>query len=524
MECPIDAGTLSAALLDIEDKRSWDAPAELARAVRLEEAAHQLGDPHLVARARLCQANMRMRLGDIGAATEQIWQVHEWAVANDARVLLARMHMLWAYIHQHLGDAEQSLEHALLAVELLDDDCTTHMHIWHRTKLADAFWAAGSMDAARLRYAQAEELAELSGHPALLCLLNNRAYAEYDSGHQERAEEVADRLLRLADERNTPLEPAYLDTIGSIQIGNGRYAAAERILELCLRRHAEGGWDDADDTAQYLVTLARAQRGLGKFDQAQTSLDRARRQCIDRDLGEALVRMHQEQAELYAASGNHEAAFAAHKAFFTAYQNLHSLQREARARTRQAMFETVEARQEAEHFREQARRDPLTGLHNRRHIDESLPTLIDADPALIVALVDLDHFKQINDRLSHSVGDQVLIRVAGLLADGVTAGCPGGFAARMGGEEFLIVLPGTTADQAVALLDGIRHTVRDHDWHGITRGLPVTISIGVATSAEVPKPTQSALLSTADSRLYAAKHAGRDRVVSAARRGLASAA
>ncbi|GIF40656.1 GGDEF domain-containing protein [Actinoplanes xinjiangensis] len=524
MDHPIDADALSAALLDIEDRRSWDAHAELARAIRLEEAAQVLGDPLLIARARLCQANMRMRLGDISAATEQIWQVHEWVVANDARVLMARMHMLWAYIHQHLGDAEQSLEHALLAVELLDDDCTTHMHIWHRTKLADAFCMAGSIDAARVRYAQAEELAVLSGHPALLCLLNNHAYAEYDSGDQQRAQEVADRLLRLADQWDMPLEPAYLDTVGSIQIGNGRYAEAERTLTLCLERHAEGRWDDANDLSQYLVTLAQAQRGLGRFDLAQASLDDARRHCIERDLGESLVRLHQEQAELHAARGDFAAAFTAHKTFFTEYQNLHSLQREARTRTRQAMFETVEAREEAERFREQARRDPLTGLHNRRYIDESLPSLIGSDPALIVALVDLDHFKQINDRLSHNVGDQVLIRVAGLLADGVTAGCPAGFTARMGGEEFLIVLPGTTPGRAVALLDGIRRTIRDHDWHGITRGLPVTVSIGVATSAETPVPTQPALLSTADGRLYAAKHAGRDRVVSAPRRGFASAA
>lgn len=524
MEFPIDADMLSAALLDIEDRRSWDAHAELARAIRLEEAARSLGDPLLIARARLCQANMLMRLGDISAATEQIWQVHEWVVANDARVLMARMHMLWAYIHQHLGDAEQGLEQALLAVELLDDDCTTHMHIWHRTKLADAFWAAGSMDAARIRYAQAEELAVQAGHPALLCLLNNHAYAEYDSGDQQRAEEVADRLLRLADEWEMALEPAYLDTIGSIQIGNGRYAEAERTLALCLERHAEGRWDDANDMAQYLVTLAQAQRGLGRFDLAQASLDEAHQQCIERDLGESLVRMHQEQAELFAARGDYQAAFAAHQTFFSAYQNQHSLQREARARTRQAMFETVEARQEAERFREQARRDPLTGLHNRRHIDEKLPALIESDPALTIALVDLDHFKQINDRLSHNVGDQVLVRVADLLADGVASSCPGGFAARMGGEEFLIVLPGTTVGRAVALLDGIRRTVRDHDWHGITRGLPVTISIGVATSADTPVPTQPALLSTADGHLYAAKHAGRDRVVSTAPRGFASAA
>ncbi|KHD72346.1 diguanylate cyclase [Actinoplanes utahensis] len=514
---------LSAALLTIEDERSWDAPAELDRSLHLEEAARSVGDPLLVHRARLCQANMRLRSGDIAGASDQIWQVHEWAVANDARVLMARTHLIWAAIHQHLGDAEQALEHALLSVELLDDDSTTHMHIWHRTKLADALWAADSMDAARVRYAQAEELAVLTGSPALLCLLNNRAYAEFDAGDHRRAEEVAGRLQRLAAERDIRLEPAFLDTIGTIQIGNGRHAEAEATMRLCIERHGEGRHDDADALPEYLLTLAQAQRGLAAYARAQASLDESRALCRDRDLVDVLVRVHQEQAELHAARGEFAEAFALHKTFFTAYQNLHSLQREARTRTRQAMFETAEARQEAERFREQARRDPLTGLHNRRHVDETLPALIESDPFLTVALVDLDHFKQINDRLSHSAGDAVLIEVAGILADGAAASCPAGFTARMGGEEFLIVLPGTPSGRAVVLLDQIRRNVRDHGWRELTHGLPVTVSIGVAASADVTAPTQPTLLSTADGQLYAAKHAGRDRV-SAIPRGYASAA
>ncbi|GLY05135.1 hypothetical protein Acsp01_55140 [Actinoplanes sp. NBRC 101535] len=512
----IAAEALAAALLDVEDQRSWDARAEIARALDFEREAQRLGDDLLVARARLHQANMRMRSGDIAGAAEQIWQVYEWATDHGARTLLSRTHLVWSYIHQHLGDAEQALEHAVLAVELLDDDATTHMQIWHRTKLADCLWAAGSMDAARIRYEQAEELAVQAGSPVLLCLLNNRAYTEYDTGNQHFAEEVAERLQCLAVDFDIELEPEYLDTIGAIQIGNGRFEAAEETMRLCIQRHASGKYDDADALGGYLLTLAQAQRGMGAYERAQQSLDSSRELCLERELGELLVRVHQEQAELYGARGMYAEAFAMHKEFFAAYQNLHSLQREARARTRQAMFETTEARQEAELFREQARRDPLTGLHNRRYVDERLPGMIDGESPLTVALVDLDHFKQINDRLSHDTGDQVLVRVAELLESGLDEVCPDGFAARMGGEEFLLVLPGTSVARATVLLDDIRRAIGGHDWRGITRNLPVTVSIGVAGSGEVPSRTQSALLSTADSYLYAAKHAGRDRVVSAA--------
>ena len=77
-----------------------------------------------------------------------------------------------------------------------------------------------------------------------------------------------------------------------------------------------------------------------------------------------------------------------------------------------------------------------------------------------------------------------------------------------------MVLPATPIGRAVTLLDGIRQVIGGYDWQGIARGLPVTVSIGVAGLADTESPTQAGLLSTADRNLYAAKHRGRDRVVS----------
>jgi diguanylate cyclase (GGDEF)-like protein len=182
------------------------------------------------------------------------------------------------------------------------------------------------------------------------------------------------------------------------------------------------------------------------------------------------------------------------------------------------MFETTEARQEAERFREQARRDPLTGLRNRRYLDENLPGLIHTGAELTVAIVDLDHFKRINDQLSHDVGDQVLVLVAKVLETELEAISPDGFVVRMGGEEFLMVLPGMDVEAAAKELDGIRRMVRSYGWNEITRGLPVTVSVGVAGVDDAPLPTQASLLSTADRNLYVAKHRGRDQVMSGAPR------
>ncbi|WP_199510114.1 tetratricopeptide repeat-containing diguanylate cyclase [Nucisporomicrobium flavum] len=513
-----DVEQLSAALTQHEDQYLWDADATLEAATAFEAAALRLGDERLATRARLLQANMLMRKGEVSGAAQRIWKIHQWATEHGDHLVQARTHLVWANIHRHLGDAAQSLEHSLLAVELLDDTATDHMRVWHRAKLADALGAAGSMDAARDQYAQAEELAVRLGLPQLLMgMLNNYAYTEFATGEHARAEAVAQRLQDVAAEYGFVLDPAVLDTIGAIEIENGNYTQAEETLRLAVARHHDGRYEDADSLAEFMLTLARAQRFLGATDRAQVSLDKSRALCLERELGDVLVRVHQEQAELHAARGEYADAFAVHKEFFAAHNALHSSQREAQARTRQAMFETTEARREAERFREQARRDPLTGLRNRRYLDEQLPALVADGGSLTVAIVDLDHFKRINDQLSHEVGDQVLVLVAKLLETELAAVAPEGFVARMGGEEFLLALPGTDVPQATDQLDGIRRAISSYDWTALTHGLPVTVSIGVAGLSDAAAATQSGLMSTADRNLYVAKHAGRNQVVAGSR-------
>jgi diguanylate cyclase (GGDEF)-like protein len=510
---------VAARLRELEDQIYWDIEATMAAATEIEKAATESGDTVSLMRARLVKANMWMRGGDnLAAAVREMWEVNHWAVENHRPAVQARSHLLLAATFHTLGDPGGCLEHALLAVETLDDTASPYAQIWHRVKLADALAWSGSSDAARERYQQAEKLAIASGITRLhMAVLNNSAYAEYVAGVPENAWTVAQRLLRFADEYGYELDPSDLDTIGRIQIENGFFTDAEQTMNLCLQRNAVGHYEDADAFAEYLLTLAAAQRGMGATARAQATLDESRRLCTERGLGDVTVRVLQEQAELFAASGEFAQAFATHKEFFAAFEHLHSLQREAQARTRLAMFETAEARQDAERFREQARRDPLTSLRNRRYVDEHLPALVEdatrAGVPLAVAILDLDHFKQINDTLSHDVGDQVLVAVARLLEAELATLAPTGFAARLGGEEFMVAMPGLGRDEAAKHLDGLRIAVRSHDWEPVTRDRQVTVSIGVTATDTQDMTTQAALMSVADQHLYEAKRGGRDRVV-----------
>jgi diguanylate cyclase (GGDEF)-like protein len=156
--------------------------------------------------------------------------------------------------------------------------------------------------------------------------------------------------------------------------------------------------------------------------------------------------------------------------------------------------------------------DTLTGLHNRRHADAFLDLALESaareGAALTVALADVDQFKQINDGHSHAVGDQVLERVAQLLADRVRGS---DLVARYGGEEFLFCLVGVDEPQAREFCEELRRAVEQHPWQDLSPGLQVTMSVGLA--ARQQESTVKALLERADACLYRAKHLGRNRVV-----------
>ena len=172
---------------------------------------------------------------------------------------------------------------------------------------------------------------------------------------------------------------------------------------------------------------------------------------------------------------------------------------------------TTSAGRRVNDLRRAALTDPLTGLGNRRALETRIPV---GDYALIS--LDLDHFKDVNDTFGHSAGDIVLSRVADVL----TASVRGEDAVyRMGGEEFLIVLPDADAERAthVSERDPARAS-RASTWWGSHLTVGMTISLGVRGRLRGGDVADfNAALERADAALYESKHAGRDRVtVSAA--------
>lgn len=165
-----------------------------------------------------------------------------------------------------------------------------------------------------------------------------------------------------------------------------------------------------------------------------------------------------------------------------------------------------------------ALKDPLTGLYNRRYAGGYLSRLLDGtgpDDWITVMMLDLDNFKSVNDRFGHAAGDTVLREVAVRLGDNLRGS---DLLARVGGEEFLIVIAGLADDRARAIAERLRAEVAARPFLASPDlAIPLSVSIGVAQTrrcngaADVDK-----MLTRADDALYDAKHAGRNRVTFAA--------
>jgi diguanylate cyclase (GGDEF)-like protein len=163
-------------------------------------------------------------------------------------------------------------------------------------------------------------------------------------------------------------------------------------------------------------------------------------------------------------------------------------------------------------LRDQATRDVLTGLANRRHfqttLERALETASDRSRVALVAL-DVDHFKHINDRWGHPAGDRVLSAVGGVLRAGLRKhDLPG----RIGGEEFAVLLPDTSANEALEIAERLRSALAALQLHEQDTPVPLTASFGVAIGSDTDSGPDG-LYARADAALYEAKRSGRNKVL-----------
>lgn len=482
------------------------------------QAIDTTAEPVLARRLMLVQADCDSRRGRTESSMAVVRSINTWATAHNEAHLRARCLRLISATFRRIGATSLSLENAVASLNLLPVDASDFLRADHMQVLADALGADGAYEQSLARYRDALDLATRAGADGQIAvILNNLAYTYIEAGHTVQAEAVAQQMIAHASAHGLMLDAHNLDTIAAAYASANRLHEAAAVLRPVLDGRPDLTDGDFDGEATALLTMARVLRRLGDHAEAVRVQDRVRALCAQHGLEGLAVQLLQEEAELHAARGWYKEAFEMTKRFHDQSARLRTEQQEDRARALLSILEADEARREREYYRELALHDPLTGVHNRRYLNQYLDALLTTHQGVVlVALLDLDHFKSVNDTYSHATGDEVLARTARALDDLVkTRGS--GLVARLGGEEFVIVeawpsLPPSAEDvtgRAQEAVESARRAVAADD-HGRSPDIRVTASVGAAL-APWDGTARSELLAVADRRLYRAKARGRDR-------------
>jgi diguanylate cyclase (GGDEF)-like protein len=303
-------------------------------------------------------------------------------------------------------------------------------------------------------------------------------------------EALAQAKANLAEAASSDQRCTLLHALAQAQLACGQFqAAADTVAEGMAAARTLGSLPREDELCELGADLARTMHAP---EHEVRLLRRQRRLRHDMRVAEARRRARLSGVLLATERARREAA-------------------EMREREMQLAVDNLALQQHAELLSEAARRDPLTGLANRRSFDswlaDSHARVRVNGQALCLAYVDVDHFKRVNDTRGHATGDAVLKRLAGLLVEGVRAG---DHVARLGGEEFAVVFARATWSQALQACDRLRAAVEQLDWRVLVNDQPVTVSVGLVNAGLFDTP--AAACHEVDRRLYAAKRAGRNRV------------
>lgn len=487
-------------------------------------AALAADDSWLEARARLSRANALLGAADVGRVLDEMRtamrtfetlgdrRARDWAV-----VLIASLHIYSGdgvtaaeLLHEVLPDIRARGDLVVLARALnelanahaIQDDPVRALQLYREA--ADTFQAAGD---------NLWTAFVLLNAAYVHCGLADRYLADGARGEAEAAYGRALAMTREAAARPNPdsaVVRAYAEGMaGRALIGLGQpLAALEHLKGAVLSARAAG---DRRAEGAHLIETARALDASGRTYDGLRAVRRAVALLDEVGDRRTLAQALNVASSLSERAGDLAAALADQRRFHAITQELDGERAKARMELSALRLDVQQARAEAERRRHEALLDPVTGLPNRRDFDAQFAQVMARSTGPVaLALMDLDHFKRVNDRFSHLVGDDVLRVCARILRDTVR---DRDLVARFGGEEFAIALPGAELPVAVRVCERMRRAIADYPWDSIAPGLTVTASFGCMVG--LPGTTTQEMLATADRQLYGAKAAGRDQVMPA---------
>jgi diguanylate cyclase (GGDEF)-like protein len=361
--------------------------------------------------------------------------------------------------------------------------------------------------------------------------LSNIARAYRGAGNLVQALQRGLEGLQVLDNLGDTASASYvLNELGNIYFLLGNYAQSEQHYRRSLEIMREVG--DRKGEAETSLLFAKLLKTQRQTDQALNVLEDAL--TIAKTIGaqSEVAEAHLALAHLYQSKTQFELAYEHLQEYLGVKEQLSSDMSQKRFEALRVKFETEQTEKEKEIYRlrtvelaeanaelerlsqelfKQANEDPLTGLFNRRRLEQELGRELERarrhGGKLSIMICDIDNFKQVNDRFSHQVGDHVLKRVGQILKRHVRGA---DIVARYGGEEFVILFPETSALEAHLVCDRLRERIAEAPWHELHPELKITMSMGICD--DIALVDGFAMLDQADDKLYEAKRNGKNQV------------
>jgi diguanylate cyclase (GGDEF)-like protein len=435
----------------------------------------------------------------------------------------------WAYYY--LGDYPASLEFGLKSLKLAREIEHQEWEAWCLDLVASTYKdPAQAIEMHRQAFAIFEKLELVEGKSRIL---NNWAYDLKESRQFNDALEMAQRSLNLARDEKLKGDVINISaTIGEILTEMGQYPEAQSKLREAMQLFNEHGHDIS--SVYILVDLGQVHLEQNNLDEAEQVLYSALELSEEMEMRNEQARCHLYISNIFEKRTNFKMALEHYKKFQAlresisgegALKQLAALRVSHQIETAQRDSEIHRLQKEKlqieldEHKRvhaileDLATRDPLTNLFNRRHFinlaEQEWKRAMRYKHPLCALMMDVDHFKEINDQHGHSSGDKALTTVANVIRSSLRTTETAG---RYGGDEFIILLPETTPANGLLVAKRICQTVTDYTISSDVGIIELTLSIGVACATKENRMmtrSLSELLNHADKALYSAKKAGR---------------
>lgn len=498
------------------------------RSYRMSSTGDFSDQPYIIGQAASLsiQAYLNRHQGKLDLALQQSHQAYDLLDSQEPTrwAIFCLRTISWSYYF--LGDYSDALDYGLQALNISQDLGYKILEASALSSVATIYAAFDDTERAVQYHTEALNISREIGNELLESeVLNNVALILLGGGEYAQALEMGERSLEIAQRLGIGAqEAAVYDTLGQILQKMDDYESAEQFFKKALAISIQ---------AQRKLAEAFCSLSLGKLYLSRQDLKRAdinfhnSLDIADKIQADSVkMECHEKLVQLAEQEENWEQAYFHNKALYDVYKKVHNERESKRLAILKVKHQVEtskrdaeiyhlrnkELRREIEELKELSETDPLTNLYNRRHFARVAEMLLGQESwyPISIIIIDIDHFKQINDTYGHAIGDNTLNHLAMNIKKTIRST---DIPARLGGDEFVILMPEADATTALRIAERLRISAIENIIAIKENKLSVTISMGVANTLNKREgSTIDLLLEKADQALYVAKQAGRNLV------------